>query len=397
MSVRRPSDHAARERVLSDFDTTFLLEAGAGTGKTTVLVSRILALLRTGRSTIERIVAITFTDKAAGELKGRLRDEIERALETAEGLDAERFSLAKADLERAPVSTIHSFALALLKERPFEAGLDPGFSVAADIASDRTFEDSWEAWLHERMSAGDPVLVRAMTCGLNVVTALRKAARVVARERDVLGRPQHEPFFRPDDLLDCMHDGLGTLTQLKSCCRDLEDGAYQAILELEADLVRAERLDAASRESFLRGLKVTAHKGAQPKWDPKDACVRAKAELKAVKTAQEAFLAASDAHLAWAVRDRLRSFLEVYEAFKRERATVDFQDLLLRTRDVLTGSPAVRRYFQRHFDFILLDEFQDTDPLQIEIAFLLAEDPGCPPADGWRSVRLRARQALPRW
>jgi ATP-dependent helicase/nuclease subunit A len=175
---RLPADQAVRDRVTKDFDTTFLLEAGAGTGKTTVLVHRILALLRAGRAPIDRIVAITFTDKAAGELKLRLRDDIEKAIEEATGEEKGRLQEAADDLERAPVSTIHSFALGLLRERPFEAGLDPGFSVAAEVASDRTFDDAWEAWLEDRMSEGNPVLVRAMTCGLKL-DALKAAARTV--------------------------------------------------------------------------------------------------------------------------------------------------------------------------------------------------------------------------
>ena len=81
--AQSPADQAVRDRVVTDFDTTFLLEAGAGTGKTTVLVKRILALVRGGRAPIDRIVAITFTEKAAGELKLRLREEIEAALADA--------------------------------------------------------------------------------------------------------------------------------------------------------------------------------------------------------------------------------------------------------------------------------------------------------------------------
>ena len=108
--LRAPADQAVRDRVVRDFDTTFLLEAGAGTGKTTVLVARILALVRSGRATLDRIVAITFTEKAAGELKLRLRDEIEQAIETrATRPERERLLAATHDLERAPVSTIHAF------------------------------------------------------------------------------------------------------------------------------------------------------------------------------------------------------------------------------------------------------------------------------------------------
>lgn len=176
---RLPADQAVRDRVTNDFDTTFLLEA---------------------RAPIDRIVAITFTDKAAGELKLRLRDDIEKAIEKATGEEKGRLQKAADDLERAPVSTIHSFALGLLRERPFEAGLDPGISVAAEVASDRTFDDAWEAWLEDRMSEGNPVLVRAMTCDLELQD-LREAARTIVNERDILGREEKAPPFDPHSLL----------------------------------------------------------------------------------------------------------------------------------------------------------------------------------------------------
>jgi ATP-dependent helicase/nuclease subunit A len=383
-----PADQAVRARVTSDFDTTFLVEAGAGTGKTTVLVKRILALVRSGRATIDRIVAITFTEKAAGELKLRLREEIETGITEAQGEEAERLKTAAADLERAPVSTIHAFGAALLRERPFEAGLDPGFEVAAEVASDRTFDDAWDAWLDERMRAADPVLVRAMACGLNLKD-LRQAAQRMTSERDILGRETEEPAFGTDALLDRIRQAVETLEPLKKSCQDTSDDAYRSVLDLEADLARAERLDPTTREVFLRDLYVQAHKGRQTSWDPKEACKATKAELKAVKDAHKSWKEAGDAQLAWALRGRLRGFLETYEEAKQERAVVDFQDLLLRTRDVLMRSVPVRRYFQRRFDFILVDEFQDTDPLQVEIAVLLAEDPEQEPAADWCGVCLQ--------
>ena len=385
---RLPADQRVRDRVTTDFDTTLLLEAGAGTGKTTVLVKRILALLRAGRAPIDRIVAITFTDKAAGELKARLRDDIEEALESASGEEKERLSRAAADLERAPVSTIHAFASSLLRERPFEAGLDPGFAVAAEVASDRTFDDAWDAWLEERMAEGDAVLVRAMTCGLKL-DALKAAARTVVKERDILGREEKAPPFGADSLLDRVRAAVATLRGLKAKCVNRDDDAYRSVLDLESDLARAERLDPASREQFFREMHVVYSRGQQGNWSPTAACKETKDELKAVRKAQEAYVAASSAHLAWALRDRLRGFLAAYEKAKADAAVVDFQDLLLRARDVLQSSIPVRRYFQRRFDFVLVDEFQDTDPLQAEIAFFLAEDPEGEPAADWRGCRLK--------
>ncbi len=108
-----------------------------------------------------------------------------------------------------------------------------------------------------------------------------------------------------------------------------------------------------------------------------------------MKDAQEAYTKASDAHLNWALRDQLRGFLKAYEDTKAKAAVVDFQDLLLRARDLLQRQLPVRRYFQKRFDAILVDEFQDTDPLQAELAFLLAEDPEGKPAEDWRGCRLK--------
>jgi ATP-dependent exoDNAse (exonuclease V) beta subunit len=388
--TRTPADQAARDRVVSDFDTILLLEAGAGTGKTTVLVSRILALVRTGRATLDRVVAITFTEKAAGELKLRLREGIEDALaRTHNDAERQRLLAASADLERAPVSTIHAFAAALLRERPFEARLDPGFQVAAEIAGERVLDDAWDAWFDERMSEADATLVRALTLGLKLKD-LKQAAVRMTHERDVLGAAVPRPPFTTTKLRDRVREAVATLQPLKARCTNTDDDAYQQILRLEAFLNRADKASGLALERLLRELWVVANKGQQGNWKPKEACKDVKAELKALKDAKDAYETASDADLAWALRHVLRGFLDAYEARKRERAVVDYADLLLKARDVLRKELPVRRYFQKRFDYILVDEFQDTDPLQAQIALLLAEDPTKnPPADDWRKVTIK--------
>src|SRR5215472_7632856 len=123
------NDSYARERIRKDLDTTLIVEAAAGTGKTTELINRIISILASGRTTVDRIIAVTFTDKAAGELKLRLRSELEKA-RAAAGRDEERrqnLEHALAHLEEARAGTIHSFCADLLRERPVEAGIDPKF------------------------------------------------------------------------------------------------------------------------------------------------------------------------------------------------------------------------------------------------------------------------------
>ena len=385
--MKPPPDEAVRVRVRTDFATTLVLEAGAGTGKTTVLVDRLVNLVTTGTATLNRVVAITFTEAAAGELKMRLREALEVRLETASADEAQRLSRAIVDLERANVSTIHAFASALLRERPFEAGIDPSFAVVADVAGERTFGDAWNGWIEERLTAGDEVLMRAVHLGLQTGD-FQKAARRVVAERDVLGVPVAPDAFDPAALLTELETALGPLKKQKKYCQDESDGAYQMIEELEERIREARRLTGTALEVFLRRLKITASRGSQANWETKTICVDVKAELKRLKETAEAWVDRSDADVNQALRERLLDFLRRYEARKSEGALADFQDLLLCARDVLAASIPVRRYFQAKFDRILVDEFQDTDPLQAELVAFLAEDPSTPPAADWRQVQL---------
>ena len=385
--TRPPPDEATRVRVRTDFATTLVLEAGAGTGKTTVLVDRLVNLVVSGTATLDRVVAITFTEPAAGELKMRLRDALEGRLDAASGEEAPRLYRAIVDLERANVSTIHAFASALLRERPFEAGIDPSFSIVAEVAGERTFDDAWNAWIEERLTAGDEALIRAVHLGLDIGN-LQSAARKVVAERDVLGLPVAREPFEPGGLLAELEAALGPLKKQKKFCLDESDGAYQMIEELEERVREARRLNGTALEVFLRRVKISTNKGAQPNWKPRTACIDVKAELRRLKEAADAWVAQSDADVNQALRERLRDFLQRYEARKAEGALADFQDLLLRARDVLAASVPVRRYFQAKFDRILVDEFQDTDPLQAELVAFLAEDPSTPPAADWKDVRL---------
>jgi ATP-dependent exoDNAse (exonuclease V) beta subunit len=122
------TDTEARSRILTEFGTSFFVEAAAGTGKTSALVGRIVGLVRTGGGTLDRIVAVTFTEKAAGEMKLRLRSEIEKARALAAPEERNRLVHALEQLELARIGTIHAFCGDLLHERPVEAGIDPLFA-----------------------------------------------------------------------------------------------------------------------------------------------------------------------------------------------------------------------------------------------------------------------------
>ena len=117
-------DAEARRRIREEFGATFFVEAAAGTGKTTALVGRIVGLISAGAGTLNRIVAVTFTEKAAGEMKLRVRSEIEKARSKATREERDRLDRALEELELARIGTIHAFCGDLLHERPIEAGID---------------------------------------------------------------------------------------------------------------------------------------------------------------------------------------------------------------------------------------------------------------------------------
>ena len=163
-----PPDQAARRRILEDLDTTMLVEAAAGTGKTTSLVGRMTGLVGTGRAPIERIAAITFTRKAAAQLRMRLRAEIERAAGEAAGEERDRLRAALGRIERGFVGTIHSFCARLLRERPIEAGVPIGFGEIEDDEDRRIRDRAWEAFTAGLFAAGDERLDRLLEFGLDL-------------------------------------------------------------------------------------------------------------------------------------------------------------------------------------------------------------------------------------
>ena len=203
-------DAVARERAAQDLDTSFLVEASAGSGKTTLLVSRILSWVRSGRATLPEIVAITFTEKAAAELRLRVREAVEAARPDAEAAERARLDQALADLELAPIRTIHAFCGDLLRQRPVEAGIDPGFRIAAPLEAALLFEETWERWLEPAAAEAPPALHEAIALGIPLET-LRELAGALVGERDLLAGL---PPLRPEAFADLNREVRAMLRKL---------------------------------------------------------------------------------------------------------------------------------------------------------------------------------------
>ena len=190
-AVFTPVDQKLRDEIRTALDVTLMVEAGAGTGKTTVLVQRMVELLRQGPHGVDDIAVMTFTEAAAAELAARLREGLEEALrESTDAEHTDRLQSALAGLHRARIETIHAFAANLLRERPVEAGLDPQFEVLDDLGARLAFDRSYEAWLAE--------LLRRGSTGDQHGAAPRHGDQAAARARRAAARPPLCPAAAPD-------------------------------------------------------------------------------------------------------------------------------------------------------------------------------------------------------
>ena len=380
-------DQAARDRIRGDLSATLVVEAAAGTGKTTELVARIVALVRTGRTTLDRILAVTFTDLAAGEMKLRLRGELEKAREGAGAAEQERLTAALGKLEAAPIGTIHSFCADLLRERPVEARVDPVFEVAAGDAQERLFNQAFESWF-QRVVGDSPEGVRRLL-RRNVRPRpgdapprelLRSAGRDLAEHRDFDGAWRRDPFDRAAGLERVMQQ-LASVGELAARAARDQDWAAQSVAEIARFVAEVQRREQA-RGRDADGLEAELHElnrrrlwnwRGGGKWFAKDL---EKASVLALRDAARAelqrFLAACDADLAACLREELRPLIAGYEDLKSRAGCLDFLDLLLRACELVRSDAQVRRDLQQTFTHVLVDEFQDTDPLQAELLLAIA-------------------------
>ncbi|MCY4662804.1 MAG: UvrD-helicase domain-containing protein [Acidobacteria bacterium] len=412
------ADAEVRHRIRTALDESIVVEAAAGTGKTSVLVERIVEVLAAGRAAVDEILAVTFTEKAAGELKLRLRGALEQArgrdgAESAGPAAAERhrrLDEAIAHLEEAQVSTIHAFCADLLRERPVEAGVDPRFEVLDDRGAQRLFRQVFDGWLQEALDGPPPGVRRALrrryrppafgepTAGADGPTGrLRRAAWELAEWRDFERPWRREADFRREATIDEVVEHLMRFAGLtERAANRRNDGLFldtqparavaQSIRESDAvrsrrdyDFVEAQLVELAAHRKFGR-----PRKGFGPDYGDELPRAHVLEQHEGIVSVLDRFQAVANADLAALLQAELRVPIARYERSKIEAGRLDFVDLLLRARDLIRDHEDVRAGAQQRYARVFVDEFQDTDPLQAEILLLLAAR--VPAERDWRRV-----------
>src|SRR5215475_3377635 len=220
-------DQLARERIRTSLDETLIVEAAAGTGKTTELVRRVAAILRTGRATVDRIVAVTFTRKAAGELRLRLRAELDSSRNGEQfQIAMQRLEYALSRLEEAHIGTIHAFCAELLRQRPVEANIPPGFEELDEHQSTRLYNRAFDGWIQNALQDMPDGLRRALArLAINTrseadgspLHRLRWDARQLVDWRDFPTEWRGENFDRDDAVARLLSEIIDLSRKVASC------------------------------------------------------------------------------------------------------------------------------------------------------------------------------------
>jgi ATP-dependent helicase/nuclease subunit A len=389
------SDESARERIRTSLDESLIVEASAGTGKTTMLVQRIVAVLGEGKTAIDKIAAVTFTHKAAGELKLRLREELDK-----ERLKHPKLEEALQRLEEASIGTIHSFCAQILRERPVEARVDPAFEELNEQASHRLYQKSFRAWLEKGLAQSSPGLRRAFARlawrdswdASPPIEQLQWAGKKLVEWRDYPEPWLRDPFSRDEEIKTLVRMAR-ELAELSSKPRRVTDNLYRSLAPARALAGWIDKAESAGARDYdaLEGLllKLGRDLGRNFKKGSGEYGGGVGREDLVLRSDElrrwiEEFRRHADADLAVELREEMRGLITEYDDRKRRAGKLDFVDLLIAVRDLVRDNSDVRHYLQQRFTHLFIDEFQDTDPLQAEILLLLAS--GDRHETDWRRV-----------
>lgn len=377
-------DSLSRELIRNDLDTNYMVEAAAGTGKTTCIVERMVNLIATGKCEIENLVAVTFTRKAAAELRERFHASLREETHSTRPVDEiSRLSAAIDKIEYAFVATFHSFCSLLLRERPIECHVEPAFREM-DEAEDWYIRDqAWHSFLSDLYSTQDVRLDRMNDLGLKT-SDLKRCLDRFADFPDVDDWPHDAPAAID---LDLVKEGTRSyIEHMRALSPSFPvDRQTDKLMTRYENIVRAaDNADWRVDCEFFDLLELfdTTGSAVLKWWRDKDVA-------KAEKTRFANYRFTAKVHLHWWHRHRYQFVVEllqqarnVYDRLRRASGGLNYQDLLLRVAAALRTQPNLRAYFQRRFSHLLVDEFQDTDPVQAEIlTYLTSENHG---EDNWQ-------------
>lgn len=374
------SDEQARRIICEALAETLFVEAGAGTGKTRALVDRIVALVRSGVP-IDCIAAITFTERAAAELRERVRNGLEDELSQS-GDSTGAIQVALESLDRAQISTIHAFCQAIVRTYAAEAAVDPDFDVQDQLMTQRRMQERWRMYL-EQLGEDEGARAdvdRLLSLGLKV-DELEELALDLASRGEVAEMLASHPLAAAEPEWPDLGGLRDRLLALPLHLPPPDDGLMkriEALLNAIGALI-AGRPDEREETLAARAFDIDADdrykaKGYARNWGgalEKDRVTGVVADI--CRELCDLLSGLRAAALA-AVMPRIIEFVHADEYARGREGQLTFDDLILRTRRLLANNVSAVDSLRSRFQTLLIDEFQDTDPMQVHIATAFATD-----------------------
>ena len=366
----------AGNKILEDPGRNIIVEAGAGTGKTFALLDRVEMLIdKDPEFKMSGLAAITFTDKAAAELRYKLR---QRLSSNKRKIPAGRLQKIISEFDQAQISTIHSFCAGLLRLRPVEAGVSPGFAVMDKAESGFLFDLLWERWLEGNLEAGSALFSKIRRMGVSN-EAFKELAKDLYEERDIFpysleSLKKKYPEMTVEEIEKEFWKIYSQYEKLGKTQVDIQ----RLMTSLGADL----KSGGLAKEDKERIFYQAQYDGERDKQWPR---FPGAAEL---NNQLIDFFEKVGSRPLMELLEFIEDFFRVMEGEKEKREVLDFQDLLLKAESLVKENPEARKYFKNKFKYILVDEFQDTDPVQTELVFFLAEKEGRLEKADWKNVEL---------
>jgi len=391
---------------------TIYAGAGAGTGKTRALVNRIVSLLVDQSCMPENLVAITFTITAASELRQRVREELENRLQQARNKsnveDQQKFVQILATIDRAFIGTIHSFAHSLLIERPIDVGLPPVFELMDEIQSEQCFQQEWDEWLESVLDNSEfsQAFMTAQTLGvLSPLKNLREIADEFHADFDLVQRqgglnfsgktPSVEKSLRAikskferamDKRHICeKHENMMAVAldiNISSALSLINDAFKDGSDEDQINVLSQLKTYAPNNFKFKKNVMQKGQLGDKSDWydsSGENVLEEVRGNLRDGFEEVYSVLKSIGAETVISLSNFVIEMVKRYAIRRIQAGTLEFQDLLVLSCELLEKKD-VRQYFQSRYTHVLIDEFQDTDPLQLELAKILSDrgDAGLP-------------------
>ncbi len=361
-----PADESARDIVRQELGISMAIEAGAGTGKTTLLVDRLVRLL--AHYELPELVAITFTEKAAGELVDRLRRELERGWKPDTPLagSPRRRIEALRDLDRAHISTIHAFASSLIRTYAFDISIDSDFQHLDSVDQARLLNDLLASEFSRRDASRDNELSEFLAAG-GTLSKLIGLAFELVEHYDVMRNSTFD--FVKIDLEQATallkRDTIRWLEFADANCIGIEDLGYQQIAKVARSRIEAERVNGQIRQiDALADLN--SNRGNKKNWKA-DSLIEFKAGILQLKDEAKSTMFRYRASILERAIGYIFNIIESLQEHKRKNGLLTFQDQLYYASRLFEDQH-LRTEISQRFRSVLIDEFQDTDPLQAQIA-----------------------------